>query len=419
MKFRELTEEEYNEFALKNRYISIYQIPGWGKLKKSTGWDYYFVGLEKDFSIVGATLLLRNRVLPGMYLFYAPRGFLIDSDNLGILKEFNDGVIKFIKSHHGFMLKIDPNVIYNLRDTFGNVKKTIGDKDLHNYISLGYKHTGFTLNFETMQPRYLCRYKILDTYEDTIKQFTKSTQKNTLKSYEMGVRCREIDDNEIDLFVSMLSKTAEEKHFIIRPVWYYERMKKIMPDAISYYVTYLDTDIYHAYVSNKIKEEENNVISLKAKMAKYQNVGEKLKHELQIAEEQVAKFKKEQIIADELQKQGTRINIGCLMSVFVGKEGTTFMSGTDSLYKKFNIKYAFYDYHLRESIKRNKKYVNFYGISGDMNETGPYYNIYALKKGYNPEIMELIGEFDYVISKPKYYFYKIAFKIYKTLKKLK
>ena len=54
-----------------------------------------------------------------------------------------------------------------------------------------------------------------------------------------------------------------------------------------------------------------------------------------------------------------------------------------------------------------------------MDKNGPYYGIYELKRGFNPEITELIGEFDYVINPFVYYAYKIALKGYKLLKKLK
>lgn len=107
------------------------------------------------------------------------------------------------------------------------------------------------------------------------------------------------------------------------------------------------------------------------------------------------------------------------MSIFIGDEAITFMSGTNSIYKEFNPKYAFYNEHIKDAIKYNKKYVNFYGISGNMDKNGPYYGIYEIKKGFNPEIIELIGEFDYVINPFIYAGYNIALKGYKLLKKLK
>ena len=107
------------------------------------------------------------------------------------------------------------------------------------------------------------------------------------------------------------------------------------------------------------------------------------------------------------------------MSVFTGDEGITFMSGTSSSYKEFNPKYAFYREHNEDSIKKHLKYVNFYGISLNMDKSGPYYGIYELKKGFNPEIIELIGEFDYVINPVVYYGYKLALKGYKFVKKIR
>lgn len=104
------------------------------------------------------------------------------------------------------------------------------------------------------------------------------------------------------------------------------------------------------------------------------------------------------------------------MSLFIGDEGITFMSGTSSLYKDFGPKYVFYNEHIKECLKQKKKYCNFYGISSDLNPNSPYYSIYEIKKGFNPEIVELLGEFDYIVDKPAYYLYKIALKFYKLLK---
>ena len=114
MKFVTLDEKEYLKFALKNEFISIYQLPGWGKLKKENGWDYYFVGVENNGKLCGATLLLRKKAVLNLYIFYSPRGFLIDYSDNELLKFFNENVIKFVKEHKGLMLKIDPNVIYNV-----------------------------------------------------------------------------------------------------------------------------------------------------------------------------------------------------------------------------------------------------------------------------------------------------------------
>ena len=51
-----------------------------------------------------------------------------------------------------------------------------------------------------------------------------------------------------------------------------------------------------------------------------------------------------------------------------------------------------------------------------MNPQSPYYSIYEIKKGFNPEIVELLGEFDYIVSPFYYDLYKVALKFYKLFK---
>ena len=166
---------------------------------------------------------------------------------------------------------------------------------------------------------------------------------------------------------------------------------------------------------------ENTKKELKAleNQMKKINIGDKIKRHHEELTNKINKLTKELEDATNLRKTNKEINIGALMSVFTGDEGITFMSGTSSSYKEFNPKYAFYREHIEDSIKRHLKYVNFYGISLDMDKNGPYYGIYELKKGFNPEIIELIGEFDYVINPIVYYGYKLALKGYRLMKKIR
>ena len=95
------------------------------------------------------------------------------------------------------------------------------------------------------------------------------------------------------------------------------------------------------------------------------------------------------------------------------------MSGTDPLYKDFYPKYSYYAKHIKDSIDKGEKYCNFYGISKDFNPKGKYYGIYEIKKGFNPDIIELLGEFDLVTNRFIYIIYKLALKAYKLAKKIK
>ena len=67
-------------------------------------------------------------------------------------------IVDFAKKRKAIFVKIDPDIIktsYNYlnEETINEDAETI----FNNLKSLGWKHQGFTKNFETMQPRYTFR----------------------------------------------------------------------------------------------------------------------------------------------------------------------------------------------------------------------------------------------------------------------
>ncbi len=418
MKFCELKKDEYDKFALNHPLISSYQVSNWGKLKEITGWKYHLVGIKEKNKIIAATLLLEKNTPIKKKIFYAPRGFLINFEDIDLLKFFINNLKLFIKKRKGFMLKIDPNYIYQIRDNNGNENIEKNDKVINNLKKLNFKHMGFNKMFETMQPRFLCRFKIIDNnYEKTINSFSKSTRKNIDNTKYMGVKVRKAKENEVFIFTQMMNKTAEKKQIVKRPNYYYEEMYKCLKDYSQIYISYIDTKVYLNNVLKAIEEEKINHRQIVEKMKK-EKVGKNLKHQLEISNQRSLKLIAEKKYAQILNSKSDIINIGALYAIYINNEGITFMSGIDDDYRKFNPKYAMYNKHIEETIKRKMNYVNFYGIAGIFDKNNPEYKIYELKKGFNTEVIELIGEFDLILNKFYYNLYKTAMKFYKLSKKI-
>ena len=200
MKLKEISFDELEKFALTTDEATFHQTRGWAKLKEHNGWRHYVVGLYDEDKIKGAALLLAKRVpIVKKYMFYSPRGFLIDYHDYNLLKEFTEEVKKFAKVKGGIFIKIDPYVMYKQRDINGDlVKDGIDNSDtIDNLKKLGYKHFGFNLMQDSLQPRWMHTITVKDrTLDDVMKDMDSKTRQILRKNERLGVKVREITRDE-------------------------------------------------------------------------------------------------------------------------------------------------------------------------------------------------------------------------------
>ena len=112
MKFQEITEKEYKEFWEKHPLKTFLSAPEISQLRKKSNWDTYYVGVKEKKRILGAAMLLAHKRHFGKYEFYSPRGFLLDYKDKDLLTFFIENCKKYVKDNKGYILRIDPYVIY-------------------------------------------------------------------------------------------------------------------------------------------------------------------------------------------------------------------------------------------------------------------------------------------------------------------
>ena len=110
--------------------------------------------------------------------FYLKKNYRQDIDffNKELVTEFVEYVKSFVKKKKGIFLKIDPDVIINEENCLGEkVKLNYNPEDVFSVLKgCGFKHLGFTKNFETMQPRYTFRIDMNRPFEEIEKNFSKT-----------------------------------------------------------------------------------------------------------------------------------------------------------------------------------------------------------------------------------------------------
>ena len=423
MKLITLDAREFNEKTKHLPCINFHQTANWGKLKSYTGWIAHHVALEDDGKIVAASLLLAKKTpLFNSYLFYAPRGFLIDFNDKELLKTFTKEVIAYIKAHHGFELMIDPYLEYKHHDIEGN---TIDDGFDNQSVIDELKeldithHNGFNLYNENLQPRWIYVLELKDKDEKAIvKDFKNEVKRRAKKKDLFKITCRELKKDEIHLYKEVMKHTADRRGFLDRSELYYEHMYETMHDdgILRYFVAEIDFDEALLNVKATVDASKAKLEALKAKETQFT----KTKNEIKEEEIRLKSYQKDYDIikhyADE--NSGKQVISGITLLTY-GNEAVQLLAGN---YQEFEALYSS-TILITELIKMIKKegydYYNFYGITGDFSKDNPLVGLYTFKKSFGGHVVELVGECEYVISKPMKSLYEIGIKCYNAVKKVR
>ncbi len=428
MKLIKLSKEEFKEFADKHEQITFHQTEEWANLKKENGWEAHYVGLKDDKKIVaGALILSKNLPIIKKKMFYSPRGFLLDYKNKELLKTFTEEIKKYAKKEKAIFIKIDPYVEYQERDNNGEiVKDGYENKEVvDNLKELGYKFFGFNLMQDTLQPRWMHVIEINGRDEEKVQKDMESKTRQILRKNEKSsIKTHEITKEELPLFKSIMEHTGERRDFIDRPLSYYEAMWDNLHESGILKILIADID-FKEYYENTKKEIEEIEKNLKDRIYKHDNQILKMNEKKYLStnkqdEESIERLTKQLDKIKEYQnKYGDKKTLGTILFLIYGNEVLSLFGGTDDNLMQFQSAYTVHYAGIKYAIDNHYKRYNFYGITGDFNKDNPLYGLYLFKKSFGGHVVELVGEYDLVVSSFWYHTYKIAFKLYHTLKHIK
>ena len=389
MKFQEITEKEYREFWENHPLKTSLSAPEISKLREKSNWTTYYVGVKEEKKLIAATMLLSHKRHFGKYEFYSPRGYLLDFKNKELLEFFTNELKKYIKDKKGYVLRIDPYVIYKERDIDGNiVEDGIDNSDVVNNLqNLGFKKVK-TENMEQVGWMFSLN---LDgkTEEQILKEMKPNTRNTIRKAEKFGITVNEISYDELDRFQNIMVETGERKGFGVRKLSYFQEMYKLFHDKneVKYFITELDLNAYIKRLEEEKQEKEEKLNSLSD--AKY-NDGQKKN-----LTNEIASLDKRIIDSNKIKEESGKevITLSGSMFMLIQPEVIYLSSGNYEEYMKFNSQYLIQWELIKYGIENGFKKHNFYGIPANINEHPKDYGIYEFKRGFNGVVEELIGEF--------------------------
>ena len=429
MKLKKLSKKEFKTFADKNPEITFHQTEEWANLKKVNNWDAHYIGLEDDNKKIVAGALLLSKTLPIIKkkMFYSPRGFLIDYNNKELLKKFTEEIKKYAKTENAIFIKIDPFVEYQEHDNNGDiVKNGYNNKDaVENLKSLGYKFFGFNLMQDTLQPRWMHVIETKDrNLDDVMKDMESKTRQILRKNEKCGITTREITRDELPIFKDIMKHTSDRREFVDRPLSYYEAMWDALHDSgiLKILIAEIDFNKYEKNTLEEKEEKENNLKDriykkekniLKMNDKKYNSSNKQDEEAIKRLEKQLEKIKE---LKDEY---GDKEILGGILFLIYGNEVLSLHGGSHAKLMQFQSAYTIHFEGVKMAVEGNYNRYNFYGITGDFRKENPLYGLYLFKKSFGGHVVELIGEYDLIVSKFWYTVYNLAFKTYHKLKNIK
>lgn len=408
MQFIEITKDEYRDFWENHPLKTFLSSPEIGELRKSNGWDVYYVGVKEEKQLVAAAMLVSHKRHFGKYEFYSPRGVLVDYEDNSLLCYFLNKIKQFVKKHHGYVFRIDPYVIYKERDIDGNVVDGgIDHSQVVSYLlDYGFKRVSI-LDMEQVGWMFSLPLEG-KTKEEILKEMKPNTRNTIRKTEKIGITVKELGYDELDRFQNIMIETGARKNFSVRSVDYYKKMYELFHDKgeVKYYVTELDLVEY----LKKLEKDKDSALDKLSKLsdAKY-NEGQKKN-----LENEISSYEKRIKEAEEIQKEKNTdvITLSGSMFMIIQPEIIYLSSGNYEEFMKFNSQYLLQWMMIQYGIEHGFKKHNFYGIPANINEHPKDYGIYEFKRGFNGVVEELIGEYELPITW-HYYLMKLIHKIKK------
>lgn len=410
-----IEKERYEEFVKKHPKSHFLQSYAWGEFaKEEKNLTPHYVGLENDkHQLVAATLLLEKHLPLGYSYLYAPRGYVINFKDYELLKTFTEEIKKYAKKKKAIFVKIDPDIIYHEENCNQEVIIEKDDQAYQSLKKLGYRHLGFTKNFETMQPRYSFRIDLTKPWEEVEKNFSKTTKQRIKKAEDLLVDVKIGTDKDINTFYQLMILTETRKDFVTHNEKYYQSLYKIwnQDNECNLFLGSVDLDKIikkQTELKQEVTEEltkfnhENLSKSEKSKKNELEKRKDKLETDIQ-------KYQQAQ------KEYGTNITLSAHFIIEYGDKAWVLYAGNHNILTDTYTNYKTYEQHIKYYYEKKIKTYDQFGTIGDLRKENPLLGLHEFKKKFGGNYVEFTGEFDLVLNKPMYFVFTKLVPLYRKL----
>lgn len=419
LKLKNIEKEQFDKFINEHKTKSHFlQSLSWGefsKIKKNLT-PYYLGLVNENDEIVAATLLLEKKLPLNLCYLYAPRGFVLDYKKKELVRAMTKKIVDFAKNKKAIFIKIDPDII-KTSINYQNEETRNSDYDeiFKTLKEVGFKHQGYTKNFETMQPRYTFRIDLNQSLEEIEEHFSKTTKQRIAKAIKLDTEVLIGNQNDIKEFYHLMTLTENRKDFISYNEDYYETLYEIFNGNKNSKATLF---LGKVHINKTIKSLEKNLktINNQISILPIDNLSKSAKAKLTELTKQKENTAKEiDKYKDYKKEYGAELTLSAHMIIEYGDKAWVLYAGNHNILSETYVNYNTYFEHIKYCKNKGIKIYDQFGTIGDLSKNNPRIGLHEFKKKFGGDYVEFIGELDYITNYPMYLIFTKLVPIYRKI----
>lgn len=403
MYIKELSNEEFNQYLIDNKYNSIYQTVEYLNSMSKQGYETILLGLINNEKIVGATGILIETKGKFKYA-YASRGFLIDYNNKELVKNFTEHIRKYLSKLDVVAIKISPMIIKNI---YNSQKELLFHNEDYNNIfkylnQLGFYHLGYNNYFEALKPRFEAVLDISKPYYQTFNNIKKNFRTKIRNAEKSGIKVYRGDINNVeDLYVLTQKKYPRDKFYFADIYNSFSGKGKA-----SLYYTKLNTKDYLIKCQQSYENQENFNINIDNAILLNKSNKDKLINQKLVADKLLNKYERRLVIATNLLKEHPEgIITSSMLIITNGDTVYMYMDGYDKRYQFLNSKHLLLWKLIEKYSLQGYKKFNLGGIINPFSDNQRYNGLNEFKLSFNSYIIEYLGDLELICNNTLYFMY--------------
>lgn len=414
---KEISANDFENYVEKCKVESFYQSSYYGDVMQKSGFEVLYLGLVDDANILkAATLIFLEKIGKAKY-GYAPRGFLLDYNNVEILATFTKLIKKYLGKMDVMAVKLSPLIIRNIYDSEGKIKETNPQYELifDNLKKLGYNHMGYNDFFESHKPRFEAIIELDKPYFELFKRIKKEFRSKIRSAESNYIEVHKGNFDHLNyLYLQTKSKYPRDLDYFRNFYYYFYQAKKV-----EFYYTKLNTVELLDKIKLDYQKQAEISNDLEQKIMEM-SIGNKISYVNQklTSDNLLNKYKKQMIAATDLLKNKPEGAITSSALVALQNDiAYLVIDGNDGHLKGFNSKHLLIWKLIERYSKMGIKKFNLGGVSNITLENNRYSGLNQFKMSFHASIYEYMGDLELVTNATLYFMYQNSIPIKGILKK--